>query len=286
MSTLKVGVLGLGAMGSHMARNLAKHHLLAQIWNRSRAKTLALASELDCKAAASPAELAHDCAILLSSVSADADLLEVVGALKPGLRRGSLLIDCSTVARETAQRAAHEVSERGAEFLDAPVSGGVEGARKGTLTVMCGGSAKAFTRAKPVLQAIGQRALYMGPIGSGQATKAVNQVLAAGINQAVCEALAFAQALELPLDEVIDAIGSGAAGNWFINHRGKTMTRGQFAPGFKLALHHKDLNICLAMAKSAGVALALSAQTRDDYARLMREGFGNEDISALFRLRR
>ena len=270
-----------------MARNLAKAGLLSGVWNRSGDKAAALAAELGCVAAAEPAVLARACEILLTCVSADADVLAVVAALRPGLRAGSLVIDCSTVARETAQRIASELAARGAEFLDAPVTGGVEGARKGTLTLMCGGSPAAFARAQPVLQAIGQRALHMGPAGSGQATKAVNQVLAAGINQAVCEALAFARALELPLDEVIDAIGSGAAGNWFINHRGKTMTRGVFAPGFKLALHHKDLNICLAMAKAAGAGpeLALSRQTRDEYARLMQQGFGEEDISALFRLR-
>ncbi|MGH6692526.1 MAG: NAD(P)-dependent oxidoreductase [Gammaproteobacteria bacterium] len=282
----KVGVLGLGAMGAPMARNLARHGLLAQVWNRSADKALALSAELGCPAATSPAELARDCEILLSCVSADADLLEVVAALKPGLRRGGLLIDCSTVARDTAERVARELAECGAEFLDAPVSGGVEGARKGSLTIMCGGSAEAFARAQPVLQAIGQRALHMGPAGSGQATKAVNQVLAAGINQAVCEALAFASALKLPLDEVIDAIGSGAAGNWFINHRGKTMTRGVFTPGFKLALHHKDLDICARMAEQAGLPLPLSLQTRDEYAKLMQQGHGDEDISALYRLRR
>ncbi|MGH8530722.1 MAG: NAD(P)-dependent oxidoreductase [Nevskiales bacterium] len=286
MSSPRVGLLGLGAMGQHMARNLSKHKLLTGVWNRSRARAETLAVELGCDNPATPGELASRCDALLLCVSADADVLEVIVALKPGLSRGALVIDCSTVSRETAQRAARELTEVGGEFLDAPVSGGVEGARNATLTIMCGGTPAAFQNAQPLLSAIGQRVVHMGPVGSGQATKAVNQVMAAGINQAVCEALAFARALNLPLDEVIDAIGSGAAGNWFINHRGKAMTKGVFAPGFKLALHHKDLDICLQMAHQAGVEIPLSAQTRDEYAKLMRDGHGDDDISGLFRLRR
>ncbi len=286
MSSLKVGFLGLGAMGQNMARNLHKHGLLAGLWNRSPEKTRRLAAELGCAAAATAAELARRCDALVLCVSADAAVLAVVAALKPALRQGTLVMDCSTVSRDTAQQAARELAELGVAFLDAPVSGGVEGARNGTLSIMCGGAPEAFAKAQPVLKAMGQRLVLMGPVGSGQATKAVNQVLAAGLNQAVCEALAFAQALGLPLEQVIDVVGSGAAGNWFINHRGKTMTKDVFAPGFKLALHHKDLDICLKMAQTAGVPLPLSAQTRDDYARLMREGYADEDISALYRLKR
>jgi 3-hydroxyisobutyrate dehydrogenase len=151
---------------------------------------------------------------------------------------------------------------------------------------MVGGDAAAFTKAVPVFEAMGKRIVHMGASGAGQATKAVNQVLAAGLNQAVSEALVFALALGLPADEVIDVIGSGAAGNWFINHRGKTMVRGSYPPGFKLALHHKDLKICLEMARESGAALPLADQTRREYETLMRQGHGDEDISALFRLRR
>ena len=123
----------------------------------------------------------------------------------------------------------------------------------------------------------------MGPVGAGQATKAVNQVMAAGINQAVSEALAFAKSLDLPLDRVIEIVGSGAAGNWFLSHRGPTMAAGHFVPGFKISLHHKDLAICKAMAESMGVAMPVVEMTLIHYRRLIRAGYGDEDISALFR---
>ena len=129
------------------------------------------------------------------------------------------------------------------------------------------------------------RIMHMGPTGSGQATKAVNQIMAAGINQAVTEALAFAQAQNLPMEKVIEVISGGAAGNWFLQHRGPTMTRGVFAPGFKLALHHKDLLICQSMAKQTGASTTLIDMTIADYELLMEGNYGDEDISALYRLK-
>lgn len=281
---MQTGFIGLGTMGQGMARNLHQAGLLVSVYNRSAAKAAALAAQTGCRQATSPAELAAQCQAIVLCVSADADVRAVISALKPALRPGQLVIDCSTVGRATACNAASQVKEQGARFIDAPVSGGSEGAKNGTLTIMCGGSTADFNRARPILAAMGQRIEHMGAVGSGQATKAVNQVLAAGINQAVCEALAFADALQLPLDQVIDVIGSGAAGNWFINHRGKTMTRGQFVPGFKLALHHKDLGICEALATQAKARVPLAAQTRQQYQQLMHDGHGEEDISALFRL--
>ncbi|MGB5473575.1 MAG: NAD-binding protein, partial [Gammaproteobacteria bacterium] len=136
------------------------------------------------------------------------------------------------------------------------------------------------------LDSIAGRVEHMGPVGAGQATKAVNQVMAAGINQAVTEALAFAEALGLPLDKVIEVVGSGAAGNWFLSHRGPSMSKGKFEPGFRVALHHKDLAICKAMAAELGVAMPVVEMTLIHYRRLMQAGFGDEDISALFREKR
>lgn len=286
MSSLKTGVVGLGAMGLNMARNLHKRGLLVAVWNRTGAKAETLSAETGCATPAAPADLAALCDVVLICVSADRDVLEMIAALRPGLRSGALVVDCSTVSQDTARAATVELGQLGVDFVDAPVTGGVEGAQNGSLTVMCGGSAAAFERAQPVLAAIGQRVVHMGPPGAGQATKAVNQVLCAGINQAVCEALAFAESLNLPLDSVIDVIGSGAAGNWFLNRRGKTMTRGVYTPGFKLALHHKDLGICAQMAAASGSEIPLSVQTRDEYAVLMRQGHGDDDISGLYRLKR
>ena len=173
-----------------------------------------------------------------------------------------------------------------AAFLDAPVSGGIEGARNGTLAMMVGGDAGVLERVRPVLDSIAGRIEHMGPVGAGQATKAVNQVMAAGINQAVSEALAFAEALELPLDKVIEVVGGGAAGNWFLDHRGPAMSKGKFSPGFRVALHHKDLLICKQMAAAFGVSMPVVEMTLIHYRRLMQAGYGDEDISALFREKR
>lgn len=284
--TIKVGFAGLGAMGLSMARNLHRAGLLAAVWNRSPEKANMLADETGVVAATSPEALARVCDVLVLCVSADQDVLEMVTALQPGIKPGAMVIDCSTVSRDTAQQAAQRLAQMDAGFLDAPVSGGTEGAKQGTLTIMVGGELADFERARPVFEAMGSRIERMGPVGAGQATKAVNQVLCAGINQAVCEALRFGESLDLPMDQVIDMIGSGAAGNWFINHRGKTMMRDHYAPGFKLALHHKDLKICEDMAAKTGADIPLSRQTREEYEPLMEQGFGGEDISALYRRRR
>ncbi|QJD29722.1 NAD(P)-dependent oxidoreductase [Methylococcus geothermalis] len=282
---MKTGFVGLGAMGLGMARNLHRAGLLAGVWNRTPEKALALAAETGTMAYAGAADLAAACDVIVTCVSADADALEVIGALAPTLRPGAVVVDCSTVGVATARRAAEVVRQAGGDFLDAPVSGGVEGACSGTLALMVGGRAEAVEKVRPVLEAMGNRIMHMGDTGAGQATKAVNQVMCAGINQAVTEALAFGQALGLDLDKVIDVVSGGAAGNWFLDKRGKTMIRGSFQPGFKLALHHKDLNICLEMAERLGIPLPLSTQTRDDYAELMARGHGEDDISGLFRLK-
>jgi len=283
---MKTGVIGLGAMGAPMARNLHKAGYLETVWNRTAEKSLQLGGELGVGVATTPAELASRCGLVVLSVSADEDVLEMVLALLPGLQAGTVVLDTSTVSRETAVRAAELLQPAGASFLDAPVSGGIEGARKGTLAMMIGGDATVIAAVSPVLEAIAGRIAHMGPVGSGQATKAVNQVMAAGINQAVTEALAFAQALELPLDKVIDVTGSGAAGNWFLQHRGPTMMQGQFDPGFRVALHYKDLAICKQMAEEFYVALPLVEMTLIHYRRLMGAGYGDEDISSLFREKR
>ena len=280
---MKTGVIGLGAMGEPMARNLHRTGYLETVWNRTAEKSQQLGNELDILVAADQAALAQCCDLILLSVSADADVLAVVEALLPGLGAGKIVLDTSTTSSDTACQAAALLQPLGVEFLDAPVSGGMEGARNGTLAMMVGGNAAVLNRIAPVLDAIAGRIEHMGPVGAGQATKAVNQVMAAGINQAVSEALAFAAALELPLDKVIDVVGSGAAGNWFLAHRGPTMTRGNFEPGFRVALHHKDLAICKQMAQQFDVALPVVEMTLIHYRRLMRAGLGDLDISALYR---
>lgn len=279
---MKTGIIGLGAMGLGMARNLAKAGFLSAVYNRTAAKT----AEFKVAVFDSPEALAADVDLVLICVSADQDVLNVVEAIALTVKSGTIVVDMSTVSSETAQKATAILAEKQVAFLDAPVSGGVEGAKNGKLAMMVGGDLEALEKARPVLEALAARIIYMGATGSGQATKAVNQIMGAGINQAVTEALAFAQAQGLALDKVIDVISGGASGNWFLQHRGWTMTQGTFAPGFKLALHHKDLKICQSMAAQTGFSTPITDMTISHYAQLMADGYGDEDISALYRLKK
>ena len=279
---MKAGMIGLGAMGLGMARNLAKAGYLMAVYNRTAAKT----AEFKVAAFDRPEALAAEVDIVLICVSADQDVLNIVEAIAKTIKPGSIVIDMSTVSSETAKKAAACLAGKQVAFLDAPVSGGVEGAKNGTLAMMVGGELAALEQARPVLEAMAARIIYMGSTGSGQATKAVNQIMCAGINQAVTEALVFAQAQGLAMDKVIDIISGGASGNWFLQHRGLTMTKNTFAPGFKLALHHKDLKICQEMAAQTSVPIPLADMTVADYEWLMAEGYGDEDISALYRLKK
>lgn len=284
---MKAGVIGLGAMGSHMAVNLDKAGLLAAIWNRTAQRTAALPVGANVLRASSPRDVAAAADVIITCVSRDADVLEVVDAMTPRIRPEAIVCDTSTVSAATAREAAHRLAAHAAHFLDCPVSGGVEGARDAKLAMMVGGDGAALERARPLLSTIAAKIVHMGPSGSGQATKAVNQIMVAGINHAVTEALAFGAAMGLDMEKVIAVVGSGAAANWFLDKRGRTMVAGTYAPGFKLALHHKDLTIVREMARErlAGY-LAVVDATLGDYERLMSEGHGDEDISALYRLKR
>jgi 3-hydroxyisobutyrate dehydrogenase len=279
---MKVGMMGLGAMGLGMARNLAKAGFLRGVYNRTTAKTL----EFKVAAYDLPEALAAEVDIVLICVSADQDVIGLVEAIAKTIKPGSIVVDLSTVSSDTAQKAAAILLKKEVNFLDAPVSGGVEGAKNGTLAMMVGGNIKALEKARPALEVIAKRIIHIGDTGSGQATKAANQIMCAGINQAVTEALAFAQSQGLEIDKVIDVISGGAAGNWFLEHRGYTMTQDIFTPGFKLALHHKDLKICQTMAAQSDIAIPLADMTVINYEQLMNDGFGDEDISALYRLKK
>jgi 3-hydroxyisobutyrate dehydrogenase len=282
---MKTGFVGLGAMGTHMARNIHRAGLLTAVWNRTAAKARALADELGVAAPATPAELAAGVDAVVLCVSADDDVLDVVRALAPGLASGSLVIDCSTVAADTARRSAELLGKHGVEFLDCPVSGGVEGAREGTLAIMAGGASEAFERARPVLAAMGRTIAHFGPTGSGQAAKATNQIMCAGIIEAVSEAMAFARAQGLPLDKLIETLGNGAGSSWYFVHRAPNMARGSYPAGFRVRLHAKDLTICRDMAARFGVALPVVERMLSEYAELIARGYGDEDISAAFRLK-
>jgi len=286
---MRVGFVGLGAMGKGMASNLHTAGNLHCVWNRSIERSDEFTQQYPTTIATDLAGLAKQSDIIITCISADNDLCEVITAMRPALSPETIIIDTSTVAANTVRDLAKKLGEQGVSLLDAPVSGGVEGARKGTLVMMVGGDKQALEKAKPVLKTITSKISWMGESGYGQATKAVNQIMAAGINQAVTEALAFAEAMQLPLDDVIDVISNGAAGNWFLQHRGNTMIQGDFNPGFKINLHKKDLDLCREMVEAVSetdMRLPIVEMTRLHYERLQEAGYGEEDISALYRLKR
>jgi 3-hydroxyisobutyrate dehydrogenase len=279
---MKVGFIGLGAMGQGMAHNLARQGYLQAVYNRTPSKTTDFSAEI----CPSPEALAALVDVIFICISADQDVLEVVTRIATSIKPGSVVVDLSTVSSKTAQQAAAILACKQVDFLDAPVSGGVEGAKKASLAIMVGGEAQVLDRVRPFLAAMGSRIEHLGNIGAGQACKAVNQIMVAGINQAVTEALAFASAQGLDVNKVVDILSGGAAGNWFLQHRGKSMQQGLFPPGFKVALHYKDLLICQQMLKQCATNSRLTDLTLTDYAELLLLGFGDEDISALYRLKR
>lgn len=285
-TTLSAGVIGLGAMGGPMAGHLAEAGLLTAVWNRTGAKAQEFSNKYDAVVSSNPAALATLCNAILICVSQDSDLLDVIGQMKPGLQPGSVVIDTSTVSPSTAVEVAEMLSALGVGFVDAPVSGGVEGAIKGKLSVMAGGNSADLLRIKPILAAISSTVTHMGPVGSGQATKAVNQVIVGGVAEAVCEALALAEKLNLPSERLLTVLGAGAAGSWFLEHRGRTMLQNEFEKGFKQALLLKDLKIIRDLAQELNITMGIVDLAIRDYQQLVDAGQGNNDISGLITLKR
>jgi len=283
---IKAGVIGLGAMGAPMARHLADAGLLSMVWNRTSSRAEAFTQETGTIMADEPAQMAAACNVILICVSADRDLLDVVDQLLPGIKPDTVVVDTSTVSPATARQVSDSLHEAGASLVDAPVSGGVEGAQKGTLSVMAGGDSASISRIMPVLEAISASVTHMGPVGFGQATKAVNQVMIAGIAEAVCEGLALSEKLNLPSERLLSVVGAGAAGSWFLGHRGQTMLENQFDVGFKLSLLLKDLQICQTLAQELDISLPTVEAAIKDYSTLVELGDGDHDISGLIRLKR
>jgi len=283
---MRAGFIGLGAMGGPMAGHLHARGLLATVGNRSAPKAVHFAAAHEGVLASGDAADFAGCEVVVLCVSADGDVMQNVLALADVLRPGSVVVDHSTVAAGTAREAHAALAARGIGFLDAPVSGGVEGARNGKLSIMVGGNAADLESARPVLEAYALRITHMGASGAGQATKAVNQVLVAGIAQAVCEGLALGEKLGLAPELLVPTLSAGAAGNWFLEKRGATMLADNFTPGFKCALLHKDLRIVREMAREAGVSADVVEASLKDYGELIARGHGDEDTSALIRLKR
>ena len=289
-SPAAVAMVGLGALGLPIAVNLRRAGYRLNVHTRSRLAESSAELVDDqgptVTSSSSPKEAVHGCAVLLICVSDDAAVEAVLwgdGGAGYALTPGSLVIDCSTIAPATAAAMAKRLAEQNVHYIDAPVTGGTEGAKAGTLTVLCGGETKALAQARPLLEVIGGSIHHFGSVGSGQQVKAVNQVLVAGSYAAVAEAITLGQHLQLPMEQVVAALIGGAAGSWALQHRSAAMLADQYPLGFKLALHHKDLKIALAAAKEQQLELPLTQLVLEQESKLMHQGLGNADVSALRR---
>lgn len=272
-----IGFIGLGLMGKPMAANLLRAGFAVTVWNRTRARTQDLTQQ-GAKVAATPREAAAAADVLISMVSDPLALEEVLwagGALE-GLRRGSTYIDSSTVAPTLARRIAAACRDRGAEFLDAPVTGGTWGAEKGELVFMLGGNAETLKRMEPVLSAMGKRWFHLGPHGAGQTVKlAMNMILALEVD-ALAEALALVTGAGLPGEGLIEVLQSSMARATVLDVKAPMMLEGNYAPSFPLRLMHKDLGLALDLANQLGVPLPATAAAREIYNGV--KGAAKEDL--------
>ena len=282
---LNLGFIGLGALGLPMAINLHRAGFRLRVHTRSR--TAETSPELgEAHRCSNPADTSVGVDVLLLCVSDDAAVEEVLfgtdGAASQ-LTAGSVVLDCSTIAPATAQSCAQRLAHQNVHYLDAPVTGGTEGARRGSLTVLVGGATEPLQRVRPVLEVIGSAIHHFGPVGRGQQVKAVNQVLVAGSYAAVAEAVALGQRLDLPMPSVIQALQNGAAGSWALEHRSNAMLEGAYPLGFRLSLHRKDLGIALDAARAVNLDLPVTTLVERLESELISNGHGDEDVSALHR---
>lgn len=286
MTDRRIGFLGLGTMGGAMAANLARGGFEVIAWNRSPGRAPEL-DELGVGRAATPADVARAADAIVVCVSDTPDVDAVLfgpDGVAAGARNGLLVIDCSTISPSATRDFAARLAEHGVALVDAPVSGGSEGARKATLTIFCGGEADAVERARPILSAIGRTITHVGPSGSGQAVKAVNQVILAGTYLGVAEGIVLALKAGLDVPQVVEALGGGAAQSWVLANRSERMRANDYPLGFKVALHRKDLGIALEMAREMGADLPVSTLAEGFEADLVDGGHANEDMSALARV--
>ena len=281
----RVAFMGLGTMGAAMAANLARAGFAVTAWNRTAGRAPEL-SDLGVEIARNPAEAAARADIVVICVSDTPDVEAVLfgeDGVVGGARAGSLVIDCSTIAPSGSWDFAARLKEHGLSMVDAPVSGGSEGAKNATLTIFVGGDEADFERARPILTALGRTITHVGPIGAGQAVKAVNQVILAGAYLGVAEGIVLAMKAGLDVEQVVDALGGGAAQSWVLANRAGRMIDNDYPLGFKVALHRKDLGIALELANQLGAVLPVSALAAQFESGLIAAGHGDDDISAVAR---
>jgi 3-hydroxyisobutyrate dehydrogenase len=285
MTKERVGFVGLGTMGSFMAANLVRAGFSVTVWNRTSARADELA-ELGATVAASPVELARSCDVVVACLT-DSPQVEAVlfgpEGLAEGLASGSLFIDCSTISPLKAREFAERLSLSSVSMLDAPVSGGSEGAKNATLSIMVGGEDADVARAHDVLGAMGRTVTHLGPVGSGQWAKAINQVILCGAYLGVAEGVTLGLKAGLDVERVLSALKGGAAGSWVLENRSGRMILDDYPLGFKISLHRKDMGIALELAQSVGAVIPVSAIAAAFEDGLIAQGHGDDDNSALAR---
>jgi 3-hydroxyisobutyrate dehydrogenase len=293
---MNVAFIGLGTMGMPMVLNLLRAGHSVTVYNRTYAKTAdfieqskdsidtALLQALQAATSAQQAAKAVD--IVITCVSDSPDVEAVVlgeSGVISGARPGTLVIDMSTISPEVTRQIAQALAEKHIHMLDAPVSGGSEGAAQGTLSIMVGGEAAQVARAMPVLAAMGSTITHVGPIGAGQTTKAINQIIAAGTYWSVAEGMSLGLKAGLDMDKVVQAVGNGAASSWGLTHRSGNMINNRYPLGFRVRLHQKDLKIALETARELGLPLPMAAYVEQIENGLIAKGYGDEDVSAIAR---
>jgi 3-hydroxyisobutyrate dehydrogenase len=282
----KVAFIGLGVMGYPMAGHLQDAGYSVTVYNRTASTAAVWVAAHGGRQAATPAAAATGADYVMTCVGNDDDLRAVVlgdhGVLA-GMSPGAVLIDHTTASAAVARELAAAASERGVALIDAPVSGGQQGAQNGALTIMCGGDTDAFERAASVMKAYAKAITHLGPVGAGQLTKMVNQICVAGVVQGLAEGMNFAARAGLDVQKVIDAISQGAASSWQMVNRHKTMIAGEYEHGFAIDWMRKDLDIVLAEAASNGADLTVTKLINDYYREVQAMGGGRWDTSALLK---
>lgn len=282
---MKVAFIGIGAMGAPMALNLLKAGHEVTVHNRTRERETAIVAA-GAQRAASPDKAAVGMDVIITCVSDSSDVEAVIlgeNGVIHGAQAGALVVDMSTISPTVTRLIAEALSQKGVKMIDAPVSGGTEGAEQGNLSIMIGGEAVDVEKAYPVLQAMGKTLTHVGSIGAGQITKAINQVIVAGTYWAVAEGMTLGLKAGLDMDKVVQAVGSGAAGSWGLTHRSSNMINNTYPLGFRIRLHRKDLDIALETARELGVTLPISAYVEQIETSLITRGYGDEDLSAIAR---
>ncbi len=282
---MRVAFIGLGVMGYPMAGHLAAKGHEVTVYNRNAEKAARWTAEHGGRTAPTPEVAARDCDVVMACVGRDSDVESVTlgpdGAFN-GMKKGSVFVDHTTASAGIARRLASDAAAAGFGFIDAPVSGGEQGAKNGQLTIMCGGTEANYAKAEPAMAAYARQCRLLGPPGSGQLAKMVNQICIAGTVQGLSEALSFARAAGLDAEAVIGVIAKGAAQSWQMENRHKTMLANHFDHGFAVEWMRKDLGICLAEARENGASLPLTALVDQFYAEVEAMGGGRWDTSSLF----